>query len=85
MDFSVGQETCMSDIGHYVGPFAQNAAIRLFHNHRLDPATKGKHLIRLPDRSLVWSDEYEQRLREYQSKQAPLFSDQTGTALAGDD
>jgi hypothetical protein len=61
-----------------MGPFTNNNAIRLFHNHQLDPATKGKHVIRLPDRILVWSDEYEQRLHEYESRTAPALSDQSG-------
>jgi hypothetical protein len=75
----------MSDIRYYVGPFTNNIAIRLFHNHRLDPATKGKHLIRLPDRTLVWSGEYEQRLREYERRPVAMLSDQMGTAPASEE
>jgi len=56
----------MSNMGDPVGPFTISAALIMFHNHRLDPASKGKHLIRLPDRTLVYLDEYEQRLRELQ-------------------
>ena len=66
----------MCDIRYYVGHFTNNAASRLFHNHSLDPATKGRHIIRLPDRSLVWSDEYEQRLLEYKSQAASELSEQ---------
>jgi hypothetical protein len=65
----------MSNIRYYLGPFTNNNSFRLYHNHLLDPATKGKHIIRLPDRTLVWSDEYEQRLREYQSKVVSSDSD----------
>jgi hypothetical protein len=65
----------MSNIRYYLGPFTSNNSFRLYHSHLLDPATKGKHIIRLPDRTLVWSDEYEQRLREYQSEVASLDSD----------
>ena len=61
---------------YYRGPFMNNNAFRLYHNHRLDPATKGRHIRRLPDRTLVWSDEYEQRLREYESKKSSADSDQ---------
>ena len=60
----------MSDIRYYIGPFTNNSAFRLYHNHRLDPAMKGRHVRRLPDRTLVWSDEYEERLREYQNNKA---------------
>lgn len=65
----------MSNIRYYLGPFTNNNSFRLYHNHLLDPATKGRHIIRLPDRTLVWSDEYEQRLREYRSKMASFDSD----------
>ena len=58
----------MIQIRYYRGPFTNNNAIRLFHNHALDPATKCRHAIRLPDRTLVWSEEYEQRLQEYESR-----------------
>ena len=60
----------MIQIRYYRGPFTNNNAIRLFHNHALDPATKCRHAIRLPDRTLVWSEEYEQRLQEYESRTA---------------
>ena len=69
----------MNSVRRYIGPFTDNAAIRLYHDHRLDPATKGKHIIRLPDRTLVWSDEYEERLREYEAKALSSLSDQTET------
>ncbi len=53
-----------------VGPFTISAEFIMYHNHRLDPASKGRYLMRLPDRTLVCLDEYEQRLREYESKPA---------------
>jgi hypothetical protein len=67
----------MNNIGDHLGPFTINAAFIMFHNHRLDPASKGRYIMRLPDRTLVWSDEYEQRLRDFQSKpvSAPLRDD----------
>jgi len=58
----------MSNVLGPVGPFTISTALILFHNHRLDRASKGRHLMSLPDRTLVWLDEYEQRLREYHSK-----------------
>jgi len=73
------QVSIMSDLRRYIGPFTNNAAFRLYHNHRLDPATKGRHIIRLPDRTLAWSDEYEQRLRKYEAKAAAPPSDRTGS------
>ncbi len=30
-----------------------------------DPACRGRYMMRLPDGTLSWSDEYEQRLREF--------------------
>lgn len=60
----------MSNIGDPIGQFTISGSFIMFHNHRLDPASKGRYIIRLPDRTLVWSDEYEQRLRDFQSKPA---------------
>jgi hypothetical protein len=64
----------MSNIGDPVGPFTISGSFIMFHNHRLDPASKGRYLMRLPDRTLVWLDDYEQRMREFQSEpiSAPL-------------
>ncbi len=53
------------------GPFTISAEFILYHNHRLDPASKGRYAMRLPDRSLVWLEEYEQRLRQYELKAEP--------------
>ena len=55
----------MSNVRVPIGPFTISAEYILYHNHRLDPASKGRYLMRLPDRSLVWLDEYERRLDEY--------------------
>jgi hypothetical protein len=41
------------------------AGVRNHHDYRQDNAHEGRYLRRLPDRTLVWSDEYEERLREY--------------------
>ena len=43
-----------------------NAARVDYHNYRLDTAFRGVYLRRLPDRTLVPSSEFEQRLREYE-------------------
>ena len=43
---------------------------RLFHNHaQLDPAYNGRWLVRLPDRSLVYLDEYEAQLAAYEARE----------------
>ena len=41
----------------------------VFHNHRLDNTYNGRYIVRLPDRTLVYADEYEQRLAEYRQRQ----------------
>ncbi len=61
----------MSNVRVPIGPFTISAELILYHNHRLDPASKGRYLMRLPDRSLVWLEEYDQRLREYELKAGP--------------
>ena len=46
---------------------------RQIHNYWLDPtfrASGGRYLVRLPDRTLVYADEYEKRLREYEAQKA---------------
>jgi hypothetical protein len=43
------------------------------HNYWLDSAFRasgGRYLKRLPDRTLVYADEYEKRLREYEAQRA---------------
>lgn len=40
-----------------------------WHNYHLDMAFTGAYLRRLPDRTLVPAEEYEQRLKEYLEKQ----------------
>lgn len=56
----------------FAGPFRLTAADRIFHDHgRFDPANKGRLLRRLPDWSLVYADEYEERFREYEAKNKP--------------
>jgi hypothetical protein len=37
--------------------------VALAHNHRLDPTFNGRYIRRLPDRTLVYADEYDERLR----------------------
>jgi len=51
-----------------IGPWSFKAADRLYHNHRLDfTAFKGL-MRRLPDRTLVYASEYEERLRRYEAQ-----------------
>jgi hypothetical protein len=54
-----------------VGPFRITNALRLYHNHRLDSSYCG-YIRRLPDRTLVYASEYEER--EYQTRQARTIS-----------
>ncbi len=58
----------MSNTADFLGPFTIKFSLIMYHNCRLDPASKGKHLMRLLDRILVWPDEYEQWLHECTSK-----------------
>ncbi len=39
------------------------------HDYRQDTAFEGRRLVRLPDRSLCYADEYEERLKEYERNQ----------------
>ena len=39
------------------------------HNYRLDSAHQGRYLRRLPDRSLVYADEYDEALAKLEAKQ----------------
>ena len=48
-----------------VGPFHIDAACQEFHDHRRDPACRGRYMMRLPDGALAWRDEYEQLLRKF--------------------
>ena len=44
---------------------------RNHHNYWLDPTFRvsgGRYLRRLPDRTLVYADQYEERLREYEER-----------------
>jgi len=50
-----------------IGPWRMKTADRIFHNHRLD-FTAFRHLRRLPDRTLVYAEEYEERLRQYEAR-----------------
>ena len=46
---------------------------RQHHNYWLDPtfqASGGRYIRRLPDRTVVYTDEYKERLREYETRQA---------------
>ncbi len=52
-----------------IGQFRMKIADRIFHDHRLDfTAFKGL-MRRLPDRTLVYSRDYEERLREYEVRE----------------
>ena len=41
--------------------------VRDHHNDHRDPAFTGRYLRRLPDHSLVYAGEYEDRLKEYEA------------------
>ena len=43
---------------------------RQYHNYWLDPTFRGRYIRRLPDRTLVYADEYEERLQEYEERRA---------------
>ena len=45
--------------------FRITPALRRKHDYRQDTAFDGRYLMRLPDRTLVPADEYEERLAEY--------------------
>lgn len=46
-----------------------NRARENWHNYHQDTAFNGTYLRRLPDRTLVPAEEYEERLKEYLEKQ----------------
>ncbi|MEM9302320.1 MAG: hypothetical protein AAGE01_09435 [Pseudomonadota bacterium] len=45
-----------------------NGALREKHDYRKDTAHDGRYLMRLPDRTLVYSDQYEEKLAEYEAR-----------------
>jgi hypothetical protein len=70
----------MDEIEDIAKRFKLSRQAMLFHSHHLDPAFNGRRLRRLPDMSLVYADEYEERLKEYESAQKEIQEepDQTG-------
>jgi len=52
-----------------IGPWSFKAADRLYHNHRLDFTAFKGNMRRLPDRTLAYTSEYEERLREYEARE----------------
>ena len=62
-----------------------NRPIREKHDYRRDTAFAGRRLVRLPDRSLIYAEEYEQRLRDYERRVGELIDglsrDNVGTAI----
>lgn len=60
--------------------------VRDKHNYHRDPAFGDgrRYLMRLPDRTLVPADEYEERLREYE-RQAAATDGGAATVEDGDD
>jgi hypothetical protein len=66
--FALGVRPVMDTRHRIVGPFRLDWVHLQFHNHRLDPATKGRHLMRLRDRTLCDSTEYEARRGELEAR-----------------
>ncbi len=51
-----------------IGQFKLKLADRIYHDHRLDVTGFRGLMRRLPDRTLVYARDYEQRLREYEAR-----------------
>jgi hypothetical protein len=46
----------------------------IFHNHRLDSAYDGRYVVRLPDKTQVYAEDYERRLAEYRQRQGRVVT-----------
>ncbi len=51
-----------------IGQFRMKVADRIYHDHTLDLTAYKGLMRRLPDRTLVYTVDYEQRLREYEER-----------------
>jgi hypothetical protein len=51
---------------------------RIYHSHHLDTTFKGRRLRRLPDMTLVYADEYEERLKEYEEAEEEEAGESAG-------
>jgi len=49
-------------------PLSRKLALAIDCNHRLDNTYDGRYILRLPDLTLVYSDRYEEALREYETR-----------------
>jgi hypothetical protein len=52
--------------------FKITLAQAIYHNHRLDSAYDGRYLVRLPDFTLVYAEDYARRLAEYNARATPI-------------
>jgi hypothetical protein len=50
-------------------PLSRKLALAIDSNHRMDTAYNGRYIRRLPDHTLVYADEFEERLSQYQREQ----------------
>ncbi len=57
----------------------------VFHNHRLDNTYKGRYIVRLPDRTLVYADKYEKRVTEYRQRHGDAEEGAGRSSQAGAD
>ena len=49
--------------------FILTAGLKEKHDYRRDNAWSGRYLMRLPNRQLVWADEYEDQLKAWNDAQ----------------
>ena len=64
--------------------FKVTLAQAIFHNHRFDTAYDGRYVVRLPDLTLVYAQDYERRLTEYQARQLRGCHQSSGLADLGE-
>ena len=56
------------DKSKIVGQFRMKLADRIYHDHRFDVTAFRGLMRRLPDRTLVYTADYERRLQEYEAQ-----------------
>lgn len=62
--------------------FKIRLADAIHHNHRLDNTYDGRYIVRLPDRTQVYAEDYQRRLAELERKQP---AEPTPQAQPGDE
>jgi len=58
-------------------PLSRKSALAIYSNHRLDSTYDGRYILRLPDLTLVYSDQYERKLQEYENRRSQQASETT--------